>query len=74
VTSLKGFFEIEISRQNPDEQSVGVRTDKDATAAEVPMVLTPLRRPHPPLWYGVTTPEASVWAARERASIATLVR
>jgi alkanesulfonate monooxygenase SsuD/methylene tetrahydromethanopterin reductase-like flavin-dependent oxidoreductase (luciferase family) len=40
---------------------------------EVPMVLRPLQRPHPPLWYGVTTPEASVWAARERASIATLV-
>ena len=37
------------------------------------MVLRPLQRPHPPLWYGVTTPEASVWAARERASIATLV-
>jgi hypothetical protein len=43
-------------------------------AAEVPMVLRPLQRPHPPLWYGATTPEASVWAARERASIATLVR
>jgi alkanesulfonate monooxygenase SsuD/methylene tetrahydromethanopterin reductase-like flavin-dependent oxidoreductase (luciferase family) len=39
----------------------------------VPMILRPLQKPHPPLWYGVTTPEASVWAARERASIATLV-
>jgi alkanesulfonate monooxygenase SsuD/methylene tetrahydromethanopterin reductase-like flavin-dependent oxidoreductase (luciferase family) len=40
---------------------------------DVPMILRPLQKPHPPLWYGVTTPEASVWAARERASIATLV-
>ena len=40
---------------------------------DVPMVLRPLQKPHPPLWYGVTTPEASVWAARERANIATLV-
>jgi len=40
---------------------------------DVPMIVRPLQKPHPPLWYGVTTPEASVWAARERASIATLV-
>ena len=40
---------------------------------DVPMVLRPLQKPHPPLWYGVTTPEASIWAARERANIATLV-
>ena len=37
---------------------------------DVPMILRPLQKPHPPLWYGVATPEASVWAARERASIA----
>ena len=40
---------------------------------DVPMVLRPLQKPHPPLWYGVTTPQASIWAARERANIATLV-
>ena len=40
---------------------------------DVPMILRPLQKPHPPLWYGVTTPEASVWAAREGANIATLV-
>src|SRR5262245_41905339 len=40
---------------------------------DVPMVLSPLQKPHPPLWYGVATPEASVWAARERANIAMRV-
>jgi alkanesulfonate monooxygenase SsuD/methylene tetrahydromethanopterin reductase-like flavin-dependent oxidoreductase (luciferase family) len=39
----------------------------------VPMVLKPVQKPHPPLWYGVTSPEAAVWAAVERANIATLV-
>jgi alkanesulfonate monooxygenase SsuD/methylene tetrahydromethanopterin reductase-like flavin-dependent oxidoreductase (luciferase family) len=39
----------------------------------VPMVLKPVQKPHPPLWYGVTSPEASVWAAVEGANIATLV-
>lgn len=39
----------------------------------VPMVLKPVQKPHPPLWYGLNTPDATVWAAKERASIATLV-
>ena len=39
----------------------------------VPMILKPLQKPHPPLWYGVQTPEASVWAAVEKANIATLM-
>jgi alkanesulfonate monooxygenase SsuD/methylene tetrahydromethanopterin reductase-like flavin-dependent oxidoreductase (luciferase family) len=39
----------------------------------VPMVLKPVQKPHPPLWYGLNTPEATVWAAKEKASIATLV-
>src|SRR5262249_58026034 len=42
-------------------------------AGAVPGAARAQQSPHPPLWYGVTTPEASVWAARERASIATLV-
>ncbi len=37
---------------------------------DVPMVLRPLQQPHPPLWYGVASPEASVWAAKEGANIA----
>jgi alkanesulfonate monooxygenase SsuD/methylene tetrahydromethanopterin reductase-like flavin-dependent oxidoreductase (luciferase family) len=39
----------------------------------VPMVLKPVQKPHPPLWYGLNTPEATVWAALEKANIATLV-
>jgi alkanesulfonate monooxygenase SsuD/methylene tetrahydromethanopterin reductase-like flavin-dependent oxidoreductase (luciferase family) len=39
----------------------------------VPMVLKPVQKPHPPLWYGLNTPDATIWAAKERANIATLV-
>src|SRR5262245_18372629 len=38
----------------------------------VPMILRPLQKPHPPLWYGVQTADATVWPAREGANIATL--
>jgi alkanesulfonate monooxygenase SsuD/methylene tetrahydromethanopterin reductase-like flavin-dependent oxidoreductase (luciferase family) len=40
---------------------------------DVPMVLKPVQKPHPPLWYGLNTPDATVWAAKEKANIATLV-
>jgi alkanesulfonate monooxygenase SsuD/methylene tetrahydromethanopterin reductase-like flavin-dependent oxidoreductase (luciferase family) len=39
----------------------------------VPMVLKPVQQPHPPLWYGLNTPDATQWAAKEGANIATLV-
>jgi alkanesulfonate monooxygenase SsuD/methylene tetrahydromethanopterin reductase-like flavin-dependent oxidoreductase (luciferase family) len=39
---------------------------------QVPMVLKPVQRPHPPLWYGVTKPESAYWAAVEGAHIVTL--
>lgn len=39
----------------------------------VPMVLLPLQKPHPPLWYGVSRPDAAYWAAWERANCVTLV-
>src|ERR1019366_6641117 len=29
----------------------------------VPMVMKPVQRPHPPLWYGVKSPETTTWAA-----------
>jgi len=80
-----GFFGIDPangSRQFPE----ALRVIKQGLTSEVldftgefynfqnvPMVLKPLQRPHPPLWYGVTSPEASVWAAVEKANIATLV-
>src|SRR5262245_3073530 len=40
---------------------------------KVPMVLKPVQRPHPPLWYGVLTPDAAYWAALEEAHIVTLL-
>jgi alkanesulfonate monooxygenase SsuD/methylene tetrahydromethanopterin reductase-like flavin-dependent oxidoreductase (luciferase family) len=40
---------------------------------DVPMVLKPVQKPHPPLWYGLNTPDATQWAAKEQANIATLV-
>ena len=36
---------------------------------KVPMVLKPVQRPYPPLWYGVLTPDAAYWAALEGAHI-----
>jgi len=39
----------------------------------VPMVLKPLQKPHPPLWYGVVAPETTHWAALEDAHMVTLV-
>jgi alkanesulfonate monooxygenase SsuD/methylene tetrahydromethanopterin reductase-like flavin-dependent oxidoreductase (luciferase family) len=39
---------------------------------DVPMVLKPVQKPHPPLWYGVTRPDSAVRAAVEGAHIVTL--
>jgi alkanesulfonate monooxygenase SsuD/methylene tetrahydromethanopterin reductase-like flavin-dependent oxidoreductase (luciferase family) len=39
----------------------------------VPMLLKPVQRPFPPIWYGVLSPEAAYWAASEKASFVTLV-
>jgi len=80
-----GFFGVDPAkgaRQFPEALRVvkqGLTSEVLTFAGEfyrfenVPMVLKPLQKPHPPLWYGVTTPEASVWAAVEKANIATLV-
>jgi alkanesulfonate monooxygenase SsuD/methylene tetrahydromethanopterin reductase-like flavin-dependent oxidoreductase (luciferase family) len=40
---------------------------------KVPMVLKPVQRPYPPLWYGVVATEGAYWAAVEKAHIVTLV-
>ena len=37
-----------------------------------PMVLKPLQRPHPPLWYGVTLPSNSAWPAENHVNIVAL--
>jgi alkanesulfonate monooxygenase SsuD/methylene tetrahydromethanopterin reductase-like flavin-dependent oxidoreductase (luciferase family) len=38
----------------------------------VPMVMKPAQRPHPPLWYGVRSPETTMWTAANDANIVTL--
>jgi alkanesulfonate monooxygenase SsuD/methylene tetrahydromethanopterin reductase-like flavin-dependent oxidoreductase (luciferase family) len=38
----------------------------------VPMVLRPLQRPHPPLWYGTTIPENADWPAANDVNIVTI--
>jgi alkanesulfonate monooxygenase SsuD/methylene tetrahydromethanopterin reductase-like flavin-dependent oxidoreductase (luciferase family) len=37
--------------------------------SEVPMLLQPVQRPHPPLWYGVAKAETTEWTARNRVNI-----
>jgi alkanesulfonate monooxygenase SsuD/methylene tetrahydromethanopterin reductase-like flavin-dependent oxidoreductase (luciferase family) len=38
---------------------------------DVPMELTPLQRPHPPLWYGIGRPDGTVWTAQHKVNIVT---
>lgn len=38
---------------------------------QVPIELTPLQRPHPPLWYGIGRPDGTVWTARHKVNIVT---
>jgi len=38
----------------------------------VPMVLRPLQRPHPPLWYGTTIPENADWPAANDVNIVSI--
>lgn len=40
---------------------------------DVPMVLRPWQKPHPPLWYGIANPESTVWAAANEANIVSLL-
>jgi alkanesulfonate monooxygenase SsuD/methylene tetrahydromethanopterin reductase-like flavin-dependent oxidoreductase (luciferase family) len=38
----------------------------------VPMVLRPVQRPHPPLWYGAGSPDSIRWCARNEVNMVTL--
>ena len=38
----------------------------------VPMILRPVQRPHPPLWYGVTLPNNAAWPAQNNVNIIAL--
>jgi len=39
---------------------------------DVPMILRPMQRPHPPLWYGTTIPENADWPAANDVNIVTI--
>jgi len=57
----------------------GLSTDELTFSGEfynfenVPMVLRPVQQPYPPLWYGVTAPDSTHWAALENAHMVTLL-
>jgi alkanesulfonate monooxygenase SsuD/methylene tetrahydromethanopterin reductase-like flavin-dependent oxidoreductase (luciferase family) len=38
----------------------------------VPMILRPVQRPHPPLWYGTTIPENTDWPAANDVNIVSI--
>ena len=39
---------------------------------KVPITLRPYQKPHPPLWYGASSPSSVVWAAKNNVNIVTL--
>jgi alkanesulfonate monooxygenase SsuD/methylene tetrahydromethanopterin reductase-like flavin-dependent oxidoreductase (luciferase family) len=80
-----GFYGVDPqagSRQFPEALRLikqGLTVDELTFSGEfysfekVPMVLHPVQKPHPPLWYGVTAPESTHWAALENAHMVTLL-
>src|SRR5438128_6453087 len=40
----------------------------------VPMVMKPMQRPHPPLWYGISRPETVSWAVGNDVNVVTFMR
>jgi alkanesulfonate monooxygenase SsuD/methylene tetrahydromethanopterin reductase-like flavin-dependent oxidoreductase (luciferase family) len=56
----------------------GLASDELSFAGEfynfdkVPMILRPVQKPHPPLWYGVTLPPNANWAAANHINIVAL--
>ncbi|HLK51717.1 MAG TPA: LLM class flavin-dependent oxidoreductase [Bryobacteraceae bacterium] len=38
----------------------------------VPIVMKPVQRPHPPLWYGISNPDTSTWAAAHDVNVVGL--
>ncbi len=39
---------------------------------KVPMILRPVQRPHPPLWYGLSVPESADWPAANDVNVISL--
>jgi alkanesulfonate monooxygenase SsuD/methylene tetrahydromethanopterin reductase-like flavin-dependent oxidoreductase (luciferase family) len=56
----------------------GLNSDELSFAGEfykfdkLPMILKPVQKPHPPLWYGVTLPSNSAWPAENHVNIVAL--
>ena len=42
------------------------------TFDKLPMILKPMQKPHPPLWYGVTLPGNAAWPAENNVNIVAL--
>jgi alkanesulfonate monooxygenase SsuD/methylene tetrahydromethanopterin reductase-like flavin-dependent oxidoreductase (luciferase family) len=80
-----GFYGVDPAagpRQFPEALQVikrGLTDDELSFSGEfynfdrVPMVLRPVQKPHPPLWYGISNPDTTHWAAVERANMVTLL-
>jgi alkanesulfonate monooxygenase SsuD/methylene tetrahydromethanopterin reductase-like flavin-dependent oxidoreductase (luciferase family) len=80
-----GFYGVnpaDGSRQFPEALRVikqGLVSDELTFSGEfykfskVQMVVKPVQRPYPPLWYGVLTSDATHWAALESAHIVTFL-
>lgn len=80
-----GFYGVDPaagSRQFPEALQLikeGLTADELSFCGEfydfekVPMVLHPVQKPYPPLWYGVTAPDSTHWAALESAHMVTLL-
>jgi alkanesulfonate monooxygenase SsuD/methylene tetrahydromethanopterin reductase-like flavin-dependent oxidoreductase (luciferase family) len=39
------------------------------TFRDVPMEIEPVQKPHPPLWYGIASPDGVPWAARNSVNV-----
>src|SRR5260221_7396941 len=56
----------------------GLSSDELSFAGEfykfdkLPMILKPVQKPHPPLWYGVTLPGKAAWPAENHVNILAL--
>ena len=56
----------------------GLTSDELSFAGEfykfdkLPMILKPVQKPHPPLWYGVTLPSNAAWPAENNVNIVAL--
>jgi alkanesulfonate monooxygenase SsuD/methylene tetrahydromethanopterin reductase-like flavin-dependent oxidoreductase (luciferase family) len=80
-----GFFDVEWDsrRERFDEAFdillAGLSSDELTHHGEsydfdrVPMNMTPLQRPHPPLWFGISRPERAAWAAEHEVNVVALL-